>query len=297
MHLVLIDVSAFIHRAFHAMPPFTTSDGRNVGALLGFAQTMFRLRTDGPLSTATHAVAVLDGGSAARKALHPAYKANRGPKPDALREQLDGVRDVIEAFDLNWLHVADEEADDVIATLAKGAVEWTSGRVTILSTDKDLMQLVGDRVRLFDAFTGRAIDEEAVVAKFGVPPRLVGDALALIGDASDNIPGLPKVGPKRAADLLKSFGSLAGILAAVDDPFATITPASLRQTLVDYRDQLPLSRALVELRDIDLSGIDVSECVVGDIDHNRILEWCETVESVAFADAVRAHRDGTREAA
>jgi DNA polymerase-1 len=214
-HLSLIDGSAFIFRAYHALPPLTRkSDGLPVGAVSGFVNMLWKTVEDNKGADApTHVAVVFDKGSHTfRNDLYDLYKANREEMPEELRPQIPLTREATRAFNIACLEQEGFEADDIIATLACKARD-AGGRVTIVSSDKDLMQLVGDGVEMFDAMKSARIDREGVEAKFGVPPEKVTDVQALAGDSVDNIPGAPGIGVKTAALLINEFGDLETLLA------------------------------------------------------------------------------------
>ncbi|WP_372602815.1 DNA polymerase I [Actibacterium sp.] len=244
-HLHLIDGSAFIFRAFHALPPLTRkSDGLPIGAVAGFCNMIFKMVEDnkGP-DAPTHVAVVFDKGSHTfRNDLYDLYKANRDEMPEDLRPQMPLTREATKAFNIACLELAGYEADDIIATLSRQARE-AGGRVTIISSDKDLMQLIGGGVEMFDAMKNKRIGVEEVEAKFGVGPERVIDVQALAGDSVDNIPGAPGIGVKTAALLINEFGDLETLLDRADE----ITQPKRRQTLLEMRDQIELSKRLVTL--------------------------------------------------
>jgi len=246
-HLHLIDGSAFIFRAYHALPPLTRrSDGAPVGAVAGFCNMLQRYidANEGP-DAATHLAVIFDKGSHTfRNDLYEAYKANREEMPEELRPQIPLTRRAVEAFNIPCIELEGFEADDIIATLAREARE-AGGRVTIVSSDKDLMQLVGGGVEMFDAMKNRRIDVDGVREKFGVDPARVVDVQALAGDSVDNVPGAPGIGVKTAALLVNEFGDIETLLARAEE----IKQPKRRQTLVEYADQIRLSKSLVQLDD------------------------------------------------
>src|SRR5918994_5419582 len=207
--LVLVDGSGYVFRAFFALPPMTRPDGTPVNAVFGFANMLFKLMQERPQDDL---VVVFDHGSTSfRNQLYYRYKATRDEPPDELVPQFALVREAARAFGLPVIDVEGYEADDLIAAYAKRARE-AGEPVVVVSSDKDLMQLVGDGVEMWDPMKQKSIGREEVVERFGVGPELVRDALALIGDTSDNVPGVPGIGPKNAAQLLTEFGSLEGLL-------------------------------------------------------------------------------------
>ncbi|MFX0546822.1 DNA polymerase I [Roseovarius sp. S1116L3] len=244
-HLHLIDGSAFIFRAYHALPPLTRkSDGLPIGAVSGFCNMLQRYVEGNNGSDApTHVAVIFDKGSHTfRNELYPEYKANREAMPEDLRPQIPLTRRATEAFNIACKEVEGFEADDIIGTLSVQARE-AGGRVTIISSDKDLMQLVGGGVEMLDAMKNRLIDVEGVEEKFGVGPERVVDVQALAGDSVDNVPGAPGIGVKTAALLINEFGDLDTLLARAEE----IKQPKRRQTLIDHADQIRLSRQLVQL--------------------------------------------------
>ncbi|WP_102110184.1 DNA polymerase I [Oceaniglobus roseus] len=249
-HLSLVDGSAFIFRAYHALPPLTRkSDGLPVGAVSGFANMLWKMIEDNKGDDApTHAAVVFDKGSHTfRNDMYDLYKANREEMPEELRPQIPLTREATRAFNIACLEQHGFEADDIIATLACKARE-AGGRVTIISSDKDLMQLVGDGVVMFDAMKNTVIDREGVFAKFGVYPERVVDVQALAGDSVDNVPGAPGIGIKTAALLINEFGDLETLLERAGE----IKQNKRRETLIEHADQIRLSKKLVQL-DCDMA--------------------------------------------
>ena len=244
----LVDASNFLYRAFHALPPLSAPDGTPVGAVHGFVRMIQALRKE---FAPEALVAVFDSGrSRQRTALYPAYKAQRPPAPDDLVPQFELARRATDALGIPRVEVPEVEADDIIASYARAA-QRAGKAVTIVSSDKDLMQLVGHEegdgspIQVYDTMKQRIVDAEAVEEKFGVRPNLLGDLLALTGDTSDNIPGVPGIGPKTAASLLHEYGSLEGVLAAAP----AIKQQKRRESLVAHAEDARLSRRLVALQD------------------------------------------------
>ncbi len=258
-HLQLIDGSAFIFRAFHALPPLTRkSDGLPVGAVSGFVNMLWKMVEEAKGAEApTHVAVVFDKGSHTfRNDMYDLYKANREAMPEDLRPQIPLTREATRAFNIACLEQEGFEADDIIATLACMARD-AGGRVTIVSSDKDLMQLVGDGIEMFDAMKNKRIGVEEVEEKFGVRPERVVDVQALAGDSVDNVPGAPGIGIKTAALLINEFGSLEELLARADE----VPQPKRRQVLIDHADQIRLSKELVKL-DCDMAldyGLDSLE--------------------------------------
>ena len=267
-HLHLIDGSAFIFRAFHALPPLSRkSDGLPIGAVSGFCNMLFKMVEDnrGP-DAPTHVAVIFDKGSHTfRNEMYPEYKANRDEMPEDLRPQIPLTRDATRAFNIACIEKEGYEADDIIATYARQARE-AGGRVTIISSDKDLMQLVGGGVEMFDAMKNTRIGVEEVEAKFGVGPDRVIDVQALAGDSVDNIPGAPGIGIKTAALLINEYGDLETLLARADE----IKQPKRRETLIEKVDQIRMSRDLVTLDqntpDLEpLEDLDLREPVADDL--------------------------------
>ncbi len=244
-HLHLIDGSAFIFRAYHALPPLTRkSDGLPVGAVSGFVNMLQRyIDGNSGADAATHVAVIFDKGSHTfRNDLYDLYKANRDAMPEDLRPQIPLTRKATEAFNIACKELEGFEADDIIATLSCQARD-AGGRVTIVSSDKDLMQLVGDGVEMLDPMKNRRIDRDGVFEKFGVFPDRVVDVQALAGDSVDNVPGAPGIGIKTAALLINEFGDLDQLLARAGE----IKQPKRRQTLIDNEAQIRLSKRLVAL--------------------------------------------------
>ncbi|WP_299287809.1 DNA polymerase I [uncultured Tateyamaria sp.] len=244
-HLHLIDGSAFIFRAYHALPPLTRkSDGLPIGAVSGFCNMLHRYveGNTGP-DAPTHVAVIFDKGSHTfRNDMYDQYKANREAMPEDLRPQIPLTRQATEAFNIACKEKEGFEADDIIATLAVQA-RAAGGRCTIISSDKDLMQLVGDGVEMLDAMKNKRIDRDGVFEKFGVYPDRVVDVQALAGDSVDNVPGAPGIGIKTAALLINEYGDLDGLL----DRASEIKQPKRRETLIEHADQIRLSRRLVQL--------------------------------------------------
>lgn len=245
-HLFLIDGSGFIFRAFYALPPMTRPDGTPVNAVYGFVNML--TQTLGA-TDADHVAVVFDAGRKTfRNEIYPAYKANRSEPPEDLVPQFPLIREATEAYNVAMLEREGFEADDLIASYAGAAAE-TGAEVTIVSSDKDLMQLLRDRVLMQDPKDNSVIDLEKVNKKFGVPPDKVVDVQALAGDSTDNVPGVPGIGVKTAAQLILEYGDLDSLLARADE----IKQKKRRENLIEYADQARLSRELVRLRvDLDI---------------------------------------------
>ena len=239
---MLVDGSGFIFRAFHALPPMTRPDGTPVNAVFGFTNMLARLLKD---HLGTHLAVIFDAGSVTfRNRIYDKYKAQRPEPPSELIPQFALVRDATAAFNVPSIELADWEADDLIAAYTKAAVE-AGGQVTIVSSDKDLMQLIRPGVIMQDPIKQKAIGPDEVREKFGCGPEKMIDLLALMGDSVDNVPGVPGIGPKTACQLLSEFGDLEGVLAAAP----AMKASKRRELLITHADQARLSRQLVILRE------------------------------------------------
>jgi len=241
-HVFLVDGSGYIFRAFHALPPMTRDDGTPVNAVYGFCNMLIRLLAD---TDADHVAVIFDASRRTfRNEIYPAYKANRPPPPEELVPQFALIRDAVRAFNVPCIETEGFEADDLIATYAREA-EALGAEVTIVSSDKDLMQLVRERVRMFDPVKLKEIGPDEVRERFGVAPAKVVDVQALAGDSTDNVPGVPGIGVKTAAQLIEEYGDLEQLLARAGE----IKQPKRRQTLLDNAELARISRRLVLLKD------------------------------------------------
>lgn len=280
--LILVDGSSYLFRAYHALPPLSNSRGEPTGAVVGVVNMLRKLIQQYP--TDRIAVVFDAAGKTFRDDLYPEYKANRPPMPDDLRVQIEPLHAIIRAMGIPLIVEDGVEADDVIGTLATRAA--AQGRTTVVSTsDKDMAQLVDDQVTLVNTMTDTILDRKGVATKFGVGPEQMIDFLTLVGDSVDNIPGVPKCGPKTAAKWLAEFGNLDNLLAHADEIKGKIGE-NLRASL----DQLPLSRALVTIkRDVPLHE-DVDDLMPREPDTDALRQWYQRLEAVrllatlSFAD-------------
>ncbi|MEO9189355.1 MAG: DNA polymerase I [Acetobacteraceae bacterium] len=241
-HLLLIDGSGFVFRAFHALPPMSRPDGTPVNAVFGFTNMLAKLLRE---QVGTHIAVIFDAGRVTfRNRMYGDYKAHRPPPPDDLIPQFALIREATDAFCVPAIELDDWEADDLIAAYARGATEigW---QVTIVSSDKDLMQLIRPGVGMLDPIKYNPIGPAEVMEKFGVAPEKMIEVQALIGDATDNVPGIPGIGPKRAAELVNEYGDLEAVLAAAEG----MKPSKRRDSLIEHADKARLSRELVRLRE------------------------------------------------
>jgi DNA polymerase-1 len=245
-HLYLVDGSGYIFRAYHQLPPLTNRHGQPVGAVYGYTTMLWKLadelgRAEGP----THMAVVLDKGSHTfRNDMYDQYKANRPPAPEDLVPQFPMIRDATRAFSLPCIEEAGYEADDIIASYTKAAVA-AGWHVTIVSSDKDLMQLIQPGVDMYDTMKNERRGADYVVSKFGVGPERLGDVLALMGDSVDNVPGIPGIGPKTAAKLITEYGSLEAAL----DAAPSMKKSKMQENLIAHADMARLSRRLVALHE------------------------------------------------
>src|SRR6266581_2806356 len=234
-HVFLVDGSSYIFRAYHALPPLTRkSDGLQLNAVYGFCGMLWKLLRDmKPEERPTHLAVVFDKSERTfRTEFYPAYKAHRPDPPDDLRPQFPLIREAVRAFDIPCLEQGGFEADDLIATYVRQACE-ADASATIVSSDKDLMQLVTDKVVMFDTMKDRRIGIPEVIEKFGVPPEKVVEVQALAGDSTDNVPGVPGIGVKTAAQLIAEYGDLETLLARAGE----IKQEKRRQSLIDFAEQ------------------------------------------------------------
>jgi len=287
--LLLVDGSGFIFRAFHALPPLTRkSDGLPVGAVAGFCNMVHKMLEDGRNGARpTHMAVIFDHSSKTfRNAIYPEYKAQRPEPPEDLRPQFALIRDATRAFNLACIEAEGWEADDIIATYARRAAK-DGAQVTIVSSDKDLMQLVDDRIAMLDAMKGRAIGRAEVIEKFGVGPEKVVDVQALAGDSVDNVPGAPGIGIKTAAQLIEAFGDVETLLARAGE----ITQPRRRQTLIDNAEQIRVSKRLVTLAD-DVPGLpDWEALAVRDAEPAQLIGFLKAMEFTGLTNRVASAMD------
>ncbi len=289
-HLYLVDGSSYIFRAYHALPPLTRkSDNLPVGAVAGFCNMLWRLMKDSQAGdTPSHFAVILDAsGKTFRNDIFPEYKANRSETPEDLVPQFKLIRDAVRAFNVACVELTGFEADDLIATYAVQAAD-AGATVRIVASDKDLMQLVGPSIVMFDTMKNRRIAEPEVLEKFGVTPDKVIEVQALAGDSVDNIPGVPGIGVKTAAQLIGEYGDLETLLARAGE----IKQTKRRENLIEFADQARLSRKLVELRqDVPLET-PLAELVIRDPVAADLIGFLKAMEFTALtkrvADALAA---------
>jgi len=285
-HLHLIDGSGFIFRAYHALPPLTRkSDGLPIGAVSGFCNMLYKFVEDQKgIDAPTHVAVIFDAkGKTFRSDIYPDYKANRPPAPEDLVPQFPLTRDATRAFNLSCIEQAGLEADDIIATLATQARD-RGGRVTIISSDKDLMQLVGNGVDMLDAMKNKRIDSDGVFEKFGVKPDRVIDVQSLAGDSVDNVPGAPGIGVKTAALLINEYGDLESLLERASE----IKQPKRKDTLINFAEQIRISRDLVTLKvDADIE-ISLEELEVKEPDSTELLKFLNEMEFRTLTNRIAA---------
>ena len=278
-HFYLIDGSGYIFRAYYALPPLSRkSDGLPTGAVSGFCSMLFKLledaRSDDSKHKPTHFAVIFDSARKNfRNEIYSEYKANRAEAPDDLAPQFEYIRKSVEAFNLPSIEMINYEADDLIATYAKKITE-AGAKVTVISSDKDLMQLVSDKIRLFDPMKSRVIGEKEVIEKFGVKPNQVIDVQSLAGDSSDNVPGVPGIGVKTAADLINKYKNLENLL----DKASEIPQNKRRETLLSNKDKAFISKKLVTLKnDVPIKN-DPNEFLIKDIKKDKLYEFLRNME-------------------
>ncbi len=275
-HVFLVDGSSYIFRAYHALPPLNRkSDGLQVNAVLGFCNMLWKLLRDmKPEERPTHLAVVFDKSEHTfRNELYPDYKAHRPDAPADLVPQFAFIREAVHAFHLPCLEQAGFEADDLIATYAREACEL-GATTTIVSSDKDLMQLVGDTVAMYDTMKDRRIGRAEVLEKFGVGPEKVIEVQALIGDSTDNVPGVPGIGPKTAAQLIGEYGDLETLLARAGE----IKQEKRRASLIEFAEQARISKRLVTLDNRVPLEVPIESLAVHDPDYRRLLAFLKAME-------------------
>jgi len=275
-HVFLVDGSSYIFRAYHALPPLNRkSDGLQVNAVLGFCNMLWKLLRDMPEDNRpTHLAIVFDKSEITfRNKLYPDYKAHRPPAPDDLIPQFALIREAVRAFELPCLEQIGFEADDLIATYARQATE-RGATTTIVSSDKDLMQLVTDKVVMYDTMKDRRIGRDEVIEKFGVPPEKVVEVQALAGDSTDNVPGVPGIGVKTAAQLIIEYGDLDQLLFRATE----IKQPKRREALLENAEKARISRQLVLLDDkVDLE-VPLDDLAVHEPDARKLIAFLKAME-------------------
>lgn len=275
-HVFLVDGSGYIFRAYHALPPLNRkSDGLQVNAVLGFCNMLWKLMRDMPPDNRpTHLAIVFDKSEVTfRNKIYPEYKAHRPPAPDDLIPQFALIREAVRAFDLPCLEQGGYEADDLIATYVRQACE-RGATATIVSSDKDLMQLVTDCVTMYDTMKDRRLGIPEVIEKFGVPPEKVVEVQALAGDSVDNVPGVPGIGIKTAAQLITEYGDLETLLARAGE----IKQPKRRESLIEHAEKARISRELVLLDNNVTLDVPLDELVVHEPDSRKLIAFLKAME-------------------
>src|SRR6187551_2023223 len=270
-HVFLVDGSSYIFRAYHALPPLNRkSDGLQVNAVLGFCNMLWKLLRDMPEDNRpTHLAIIFDKSEITfRNKLYPDYKAHRPPAPDDLIPQFPLIREAVRAFDIPCLEQPGFEADDLIATYARLACD-VKATVTIVSSDKDLMQLVNDCVVMYDTMKDKRIGRAEVMEKFGVPPEKVIEVQALIGDSTDNVPGVPGIGVKTAAQLICDYGDLETLLKRAGE----IKQDKRRQTLIENAEIARISKKLVTLDQNVPLDVPVEDLAVHEPEYKHLIAF------------------------
>ena len=278
-HFYLVDGSGYIFRAYYALPPLSRkSDGLPTGAVSGFCSMLFKLledvRSDDSKNKPTHFAVVFDSARKNfRNEIYSEYKANRAEAPDDLAPQFEYIRKSVEAFNLPSVELINFEADDLIATYSK-IITDAGAKVTVISSDKDLMQLVSGKIRLFDPMKSKVIGEKEVLEKFGVKPRQVIDVQSLAGDSSDNIPGVPGIGIKTASELISKYKNLDNLLKKASE----IKQNKRRETLITNKDKALLSKKLVTLKDDVPIKSNPEDFLIKAIDKNKLYNFLREME-------------------
>jgi len=278
-HFYLIDGSGYIFRAYYALPPLSRkSDGLPTGAVSGFCSMLFKLledsRSDDSVYKPTHFAVIFDSARKNfRNDIYSEYKANRSEAPEDLVPQFEYIRKSVKAFNLPSIELSNYEADDLIATYAKKIIK-AGAKATVISSDKDLMQLVSSDIRLYDPIKSKVLGEKEVIEKFGVKPHQVIDVQSLAGDSSDNIPGVPGIGIKTASELINKYKTLDILLKKADE----IPQNKRRETLLANKDKALLSRQLVTLKDNVPVKDDLSSFVLKEVKKDKLYEFFREME-------------------
>jgi len=266
--IILIDGYGFVFRAYHSLPPLSRSDGTPVGAVYGFINMLIKLIAS---LDSSHLAVVLDAGSKTfRHQIYDKYKANRPPCPEDLIRQFPIIREAVEALNIKVWEKVGFEADDIIATLSTQA-KTQDFEVVIVSSDKDLMQLIDDKIKMYDPFKNKMIDFPEVLEKFMVSPKQVCDVLALIGDASDNIPGVKGIGPKNASEFINQFDNIENLYENIEQ----IKNANKKQLLINNKENAFLSKKLAQLDHFVELDLTINDLEIENIDPHKLLKFLE----------------------
>ena len=275
-HIYLVDGSTYIFRAYHALPPLTRkSDGFPVGAISGFCNMLDKLiRDEKEKNNLTHLLVIFDApGKTFRNSIYPEYKANRSSPPDDLIPQFPIIREATKAFNVPHVEMVGYEADDLIASYTKAAVS-IGMKVTIVSSDKDLMQLVDDNASMLDTMKNRTIKENEVIEKFGVKPNKVIDVQSLAGDSVDNVPGVPGIGIKTAALLINEYDNLDNLIQNASN----IKQTKRRESIIEFSEQARVSRELVTLKDDITLPIPIEDIQIQSIEPKKLISFLKGME-------------------
>jgi DNA polymerase-1 len=278
-HFYLIDGSGYIFRAYYALPPLSRkSDGLPTGAVSGFCSMLFKLledsRSDDSINKPTHFAVIFDSAKKNfRNEIYSEYKANRNETPEDLIPQFEYIRKAVRAFSLPSIELINYEADDLLATYAKKIVA-AGAKVTVISSDKDLMQLVSEKIRLYDPMKNKVLGEKEVFEKFGVKPNQVIDVQSLAGDSSDNIPGVPGIGVKTAAQLINKYKTLDVLLKNIEE----IPQTKRRETLLANKDKAILSKKLVTLKDDVPVKEDPENFIMRGVEKEKLFDFLREME-------------------
>jgi DNA polymerase-1 len=287
-HVYLVDGSGYIFRAYHALPALTRSDGTPTGAVLGYSNMLAKLLQD---TNADHLAVVFDRAkSSFRNQLYDRYKAHRPEPPSDLVPQFKLIRRATTAFNVCAIELEGYEADDLIATYARQAAA-EGATVTIVSSDKDLMQLVGNGISMLDPIKQRPIREQEVREKFGVGPDKVADVQALCGDTIDNVPGVPGIGAKTAAELVNTYGDVENLLAHR----AEIKQPKRRQALEDFAEQVRIAKQLVLLKDDVPLPVPLTELAVKPLSREKLFPFLRELEFKALLNRIEARLSAAEE--
>ena len=275
-HIYLVDGSTYIFRAYHALPPLTRkSDGFPVGAISGFCNMLDKLiRDEKQKNNLTHLLVVFDAsGKTFRNKIYSDYKANRSSPPEDLIPQFPIIREATDAFNVPHVELLGYEADDLIASYTKSALS-KGMQVTIVSSDKDLMQLVGKGASMLDTMKNRIINDNEVIEKFGVKPDKVIDVQSLAGDSIDNVPGVPGIGIKTAALLINEYGNLDKLI----ENASQIKQTKRRESIIEFAEQARISRELVTLKDDIELPISIDDIEIQSIEPKRLIAFLKAME-------------------
>ena len=278
-HFYLVDGSGYIFRAYYALPPLSRkSDGLPTGAVIGFSNMLFKLleesRSDDSKNKPTHFAVIFDSARKNfRNEIYKDYKANRSEAPDDLAPQFEYIRKAVDAFNVPSVEQLNYEADDLIATYSKQIIN-AGAKVTVISSDKDLMQLVSKDIRLFDPMKSKVIGQKEVLEKFGVKPEQVIDVQSLAGDSSDNIPGVPGIGIKTAAELIKKYKNLETLLKKAEE----IPQKKRKQTIMENKESAVMSKKLVSLKDDVPVKDKIENFIIKEVNKDKLYNFLREME-------------------